>query len=67
MNINDTGPGFFDEENVVLAEGPYQGTPRVFLHLTKDIKWAEIEEKQHPGTNQRARCHPVVWPKHANG
>ena len=47
-------------DNVVLAEGPYQGTPGVFLHLTKDVNWAEIEEPN------RVRLHPVIWLKHAD-
>jgi len=52
-------------DNVVLAEGPYQGTSGVFLRLTKDVKWAEIEERDKQGAIRGARSHPVIWLKHA--
>src|SRR5258708_3812097 len=43
-------------DKVVLAEGPYQGTPGVFLTLRPDVNWAEIEEP-----NSKVRTHPVRW------
>ena len=43
-------------DKVFLAEGPYQGTPGVFLALTQDVKWAEIEEPK-----KKVRRHPVEW------
>src|SRR5260370_14570224 len=49
-------PGFHAGDKVVLAEGPYQGTPGVFLTLREDVNWAEIEEP-----NSRVRTHPVRW------
>jgi hypothetical protein len=52
-------PSFREGDQVVLAEGTYQGTTGVFLHLRKDIKWAEITEK-----NGSVRCHPVEWMEH---
>jgi hypothetical protein len=48
-------------DNVVLAEGTYQGTPGVFIRLRPDVNWAEIRE----GTGL-VRCHPVVWLQHAD-
>ena len=47
---------FLAGENVVLAEGPYQGTTGVFVKLRDDIRWAEI--KQWNGVVQ---IHPIVW------
>jgi hypothetical protein len=49
-------PEFRAGDRVFLAEGPYQGTAGVFLGLTPDVKWAEIEE---PKT--KVRRHPVEW------
>jgi hypothetical protein len=51
---------FHEGDEVVLAEGTYQGTLGVFLHLTKDPKWAEITER-----NGAIRMHPMVWLAHA--
>ena len=51
---------FKDGDNVVLAEGTYQGTPGVFVRLRPDVNWAEIRER-----NGLVRCHPVVWLQHA--
>ncbi len=39
-------------DNVVLADGPYQGKPGVFLKLRDDVNWAEI--KQFDGV---VKCH----------
>jgi len=49
-------PDFQAGDKVFLAEGPYQGTAGVFLALTQDVKWAEIEEPK-----SRIRRHPVEW------
>jgi hypothetical protein len=46
-------------DEVVLAEGTYQGTPGVFLRLRKDPQWADISERD--GT---IRSHPVAWLDH---
>lgn len=53
-------PEFREGDEVVLAEGTYQGTPGVFLHLRKDVKWADIAER-----NGRIRSHPVAWLAHS--
>jgi hypothetical protein len=53
-------------ENVVLAKGPYQGTSGVFLRLTRDETWAEIEERGSRGSNHPARSHPVIWLERAD-
>ena len=47
---------FSEGDEVVLAEGTYQGTVGTFLHLRDDIKWADIRE--HTGS---IRSHPVAW------
>jgi hypothetical protein len=49
-------------DDVVLAEGSYQGTPGVFLRLRADSKWADITE-----SDGSIRCHPVIWLAHATG
>jgi len=49
-------PEFHAGDEVVLAEGAYQGTAGVFLRLRKDVHWAEIAERDG-GT----RSHPVAW------
>jgi DNA-binding NtrC family response regulator len=48
-------------DNVVLAEGTYQGTRGVFIRVRQDANWADIEER-----NGVVRCHPVVWLQHAD-
>jgi hypothetical protein len=55
-----TRQAFHEGDEVVLAEGTYQGTLGVFLHLTKDTKWADISER-----NGNIRPHPMVWLAHA--
>jgi hypothetical protein len=54
------GHTFYEGDEVVLAEGTYQGTLGVFLHLTKDPNWADISER-----NGSIRQHPMVWLAHA--
>jgi hypothetical protein len=51
---------FVRGEQVVLAEGTYQGTCGVFLQLRPDIRWADIEER-----NGVIRSHPMQWLQHA--
>jgi hypothetical protein len=51
---------FREGDEVVLAEGPYQGTLGVFIRLGKDVKWADITER-----NGRLWSHPVAWLAHA--
>ena len=50
---------FRKDDPVVLAEGPYQGSPGLFLRLTEDVNWAEITEH-----NGAVRSHPVMWLAH---
>ena len=52
---------FKEGDNVVLAEGTYQGALGVFIRLRQDVNWAEIEER-----NGTVRCHPVVWLQHSD-
>jgi len=54
------GAAFRQGDEVVLAEGTYQGTPGVFLRLRDDVRWADITER-----NGRIRSHPVVWLEHS--
>jgi len=53
---------FHKGDEVVLAEGTYQGTHGVFLNLRKDLKWADIEE-----SDGSIRSHPVAWLAHSTG
>jgi hypothetical protein len=56
INTADVQPVFSEGDEVVLAEGTYQGTPGVFLRLKKDINWADVMER-----NGSIRSHPVAW------
>jgi transcription antitermination factor NusG len=51
---------FHEGDEVVLAEGTYQGTSGVFLRFDQDVKWAHIREQ-----SGRVRNHPVAWLAHA--
>ena len=55
-------PEFHEGDEVVLAEGTYQGTLGVFLHLREDVEWADIVER-----NGTIRSHPVAWLALAGG
>ena len=50
---------FHEGDQVVLAEGTYQGTQGVFIRLRDDVKWADITER-----NGNVRSHPVAWLDH---
>jgi hypothetical protein len=54
-------PTFRQGDEVVLAEGTYQGTPGVFLRLREDVNWADITER-----NGSIRSHPVAWLAHSS-
>lgn len=61
MTSNGTVDTAFREgDEVVLAEGAYQGTPGVFLRLKEDVNWADITER-----DGSIRSHPVVWLAHS--
>jgi hypothetical protein len=51
---------FREGDEVVLANGTYQGTMGVFLRLREDVKWADIKER-----NGSVRSHPVLWLAHS--
>ena len=53
-------PTFREGDEVVLANGSYQGTPGVFLRLKEDANWADITER-----NGVIRSHPVIWLAHS--
>ena len=59
MHADSVDSTFREGDEVVLAEGTYQGTPGVFLHLRKDVNWADITER-----NGSVRSHPVAWLEH---
>jgi hypothetical protein len=58
MNSIDPRPkaGFRAGDDVVLAEGTYQGTDGVFLGFREDANWANIRER-----DGSVRSHPVAW------
>lgn len=51
---------FHEGDEVVLAEGSYQGTPGLFVRLRADPNWADIKQ-----SNGVVREHPVEWLAHA--
>jgi transcription antitermination factor NusG len=51
---------FREGDEVVLAEGTYQGTQGVFIRLREDVNWADVTER-----NGSVRSHPVAWLHHA--
>jgi len=59
-NSTPTGTVFREGDQVVLAEGTYQGTLGVFVRLKKDVNWADITER-----NGSVRSHPVAWMDHS--
>ena len=62
MNNKPVVTAFHEGDEVVLAEGTYQGSRGVFLRLREDAKWADIAER-----NGAIRSHPVEWLAHATG
>ena len=59
MSTRLAGPTFREGDEVVLANGTYQGTLGVFLRLREDVNWADISER-----NGNVRSHPVMWLAH---
>lgn len=60
MSTQPVGPMFREGDEVVLAQGAYQGTLGVFLRLREDPHWADITER-----NGAVRSHPVIWLAHS--
>jgi hypothetical protein len=62
--MSDSSPEttYREGDEVVLAEGTYQGTLGVFVRLLADTKWADITER-----NGCIRSHPVTWLAHSPG
>ena len=58
--MTNTQFAFHEGDQVVLAEGSYQGTPGVFLRLREDVKWADITER-----DGSVRSHPIAWLAHS--
>jgi hypothetical protein len=59
MTNGHAGAAFREGDEVILAEGTYQGTRGVFVRLKKDVNWADITER-----NGSVRSHPVAWLEH---
>lgn len=62
IHTRRVGPVFREGDQVVLAEGTYQGTLGVFVRLNDDVNWATVTER-----NGSVRSHPVVWLAHSTG
>jgi hypothetical protein len=60
MNSKPAGAAFHEGDEVVLAEGSYQGTLGVFIRLKGDVNWADITVR-----NGSIRSHPVAWLAHS--
>lgn len=60
MSNRPVGTVFREGDEVVLAEGTYQGTPGVFVRLRADANWAEVTER-----DGSIRSHPVAWLEHS--
>jgi hypothetical protein len=59
-NTQFVAPTFHAGDEVVLAQGTYQGTLGVFVRLSNDVNWAVIAER-----NGNIRSHPVMWLAHS--
>jgi len=62
MSTPLAAPTFREGDEVVLAQGTYQGTLGVFLQLKQDANWADVTE-----VNGDVRSHPVIWLAHSAG
>jgi len=60
MTTQPESLAFRGGDEVVLANGTYQGTQGVFLHLKEDVNWADVTER-----NGAVRSHPVIWLAHS--
>ena len=56
LSNTPAGTVFHEGDQVVLAEGTYQGHLGVFVGLKDDVKWADITEP-----DGSVRSHPVAW------
>jgi hypothetical protein len=54
------GPRFHEGDEVVLADGTYQGTLGTFVRLKEDVNWADVTER-----DGSIRSHPVAWLAHS--
>jgi hypothetical protein len=51
---------FREGDQIVMAEGTYQGTPGVFVRFRKDANWADIRDR-----DGSISSHPVLWLAHS--
>jgi hypothetical protein len=55
MSEKPVATAFHEGDEVILADGTYQGTEGVFIRLREDARWADITERngsiqQPPGS-----------------
>lgn len=62
LNNGPVGTVFHEGDQVVLAEGTYQGDLGVFVRLKDDFNWADIMER-----DGSVRSHPVAWLRRFHG
>jgi len=62
MSAGPADPQFREGDEVVLAQGSYQGTLGVFVRLKEDVNSADITER-----NGSVRSDPVAWLAHSAG
>ena len=60
MSNRPVGTVFREGDEVVLAEGTYQGTLGVFVRFRQDLNWADVTER-----TGSIRSHPVAWLDHS--
>ena len=60
MSNRPVATEFREGDQIVLAEGTYQGTPGVFLRFREDANWADIAER-----DGSVQSHPVAWLAHS--
>ena len=51
---------FREGDEIVMAEGTYQGTPGVFVRFREDANWADIRDRDGSISSQ-----PVLWLAHS--
>ncbi len=60
ISSRPSGTTFHEGDEIVLAQGTYQGTLGIFVRLRNDRNWADITER-----NGTIRSHPVAWLAHS--
>ena len=60
INSRPVATEFREGDQIVMAEGTYQGTPGVFVRFREDANWAEIRDR-----DGSISSHPVLWLAHS--